>query len=306
VVRLDRKLETQLSKRVVFEFDPGTETLAQVLLEGERLLVLKTARNIQNGGELRIVRVNLVNGESIVKSFDAGPHLYVYPTIRYNTDSSILVSSVVRESIENSTAQRVIFVCRLGDTLQELTPVSLLRKQFRNRSFNNFLLIGEGPKSWVHLGLAYKPKKINQVDMRDYVINDESTISTRIPQSQFYNTEPFPASIRFSLLDRQLQNIHDSVVRNDDKSVNVKPLPFGRFAIKNKAYLLLIQNYTNKKRGLLMVSGGGAQEGFEFQDIHVAERYEYLLLNLQSVNDYFILPYTYKNEIGLVKVTIRE
>ena len=73
--------------------------------------------------------------------------------------------------------------------------------------------------------------------------------------------------------------------------------------MNNKAYLVLVQNFTPKRRGLLLVNGNNGK--FQTHDISVYDRYEYQLSQLKAVNnEYFIVPYTYKNETGLVKVRL--
>ena len=105
-------------------------------------------------------------------------------------------------------------------------------------------------------------------------------------------------------MNEKLKILQDSLVTNDGNVFDVIPRPFGKFTMKGKAYLVLVQNFSGRKRNLLIVSSG-ANGSFSTEDVPVYDRYQYLLSQLQAVEDkYFILPYIYKNEIGLVKVTM--
>jgi hypothetical protein len=308
LVRMDEALKTKTVRQVLTNFDASSEGLEQVVLAGNELFVMKTGKNNENGNEMTLSRTNIETGHTITKSFNAGNHLYFNPAFRFNIDSSILVSSLITEVSGYSGMQKVVFVCNLGDTLQEIAPVTLLRNQFRKKAADNFLLFGEKNQSWVHIGVpTVRRTSINYNDMRNFRTGNESALN--LPDSRTYTSYLYsgaPTAIRFSLMNQRFKMVRDSVVANDGNIYDVLPRPFGKFVMKGKAYLVLVQNFSPKKRGLLLISGGDGGS-FLSQDIAVFDRYQYLLSQLQPVGDeYFILPYTHKDETGLVKITMKE
>ena len=309
-VKMNREMVPVSISKVLFDFDRSTEILGQVVLSDYDLLVMKTGRNMNSGNEIGISRINFATGHAVIKTFDAGPHLYVNPSFRFNADSSLLVSSLLKEFTGTSSGVKTVFVCNLGDSLQELAPVTLLKNQFRKNAADNFLLLGEDHQSWLHMGgYVNRTATRNRIDMRDYGNYTESNFNLQTDvyrPSDYYSGSGAPTAIRFSFLNNQLKTIGDTVVANSGNTFDVLPRPFGRFVMNNKAYLVLVQNFTPKRRGLLLVSAG--KDGkFQTEDISVYDRYEYQLSQLKAVgNEYFIVPYTYKNETGLVKVRIKE
>jgi hypothetical protein len=309
LIRLDDELNTKGARQVLTSFDATKERLEQVVLAGKELFVMKTGKNIDNESEMTLSRTNIETGHTIIKSFNAGNHLYFNPTFRFNVDSSILVSSLITELSGYSGMQKVVFVCNLGDTLQEIAPVTLLKNQFRKKAADNFLLFGEKNQSWVHMGVpAARRTSINYNDMRNFGTGNESALNLQNSRAGTANYlySGTPTAIRFSLMNERFKMVRDSIVANDGNIYDVLPGPFGKFVMKGKAYLVLVQNFSPRKRGLVLLSGGD-DGSFLSHDIPVFDRYQYLLSQLQPVGDeYFILPYTHKNETGLVKVTMKE
>ena len=110
--------------------------------------------------------------------------------------------------------------------------------------------------------------------------------------------------LRFSVLNEKLKIINDSMVSNNKRVARLQSRPYGQFNMHNKAYLILIQNITDKGKGLVMISTDDNGQ-LESSEIRVHLRYEYLVSQLQAVgNEYFILPFINKKEIGLVKVNM--
>ena len=88
--------------------------------------------------------------------------------------------------------------------------------------------------------------------------------------------------------------------------MEIQPQPFGQFSSGDKAYVALIQNFTAKRRGIVLISSD-ENEDFLVKNLPVFDRYDYVLSQLQFVNNkYFIVPFFYKNEMGLMKVTMNE
>ena len=85
--------------------------------------------------------------------------------------------------------------------------------------------------------------------------------------------------------------------------MEIQPGPFAQFMMNDKGYLVLIQNYTPKRKGLMLLTADDNQY-FSVTPLPVYDRFDYLLHQLRSTEKYFIIPYVAKNEMGLVKVTM--
>jgi hypothetical protein len=307
VVALDKEFNSLSKQKVFYSFDKDNETLQQSLLTGNNLLLLKTSRNEEKGNSLDVVKVDLTIGQSISNSFNSGLHLYVNPSISYSPkDSSILVHAVVREPAGSGRAQRNVFINRLNFSLQEQAPLTLLKSQFRNNPAATYLLVEGASPCWLNVtGNIRVPGRTSTASLAQSFITDDAGVvrlsRTSLPSftTPEYNQ---PTAIRFTVLNENLKPVRDTLIPNSKTIFDVQPRPYAQFAMNNKSYLILIQNFSSKRRGLLMVNtvAGG---GLTTSDIRVFDRYDYQLPQLQAVgNSYFIMPYTHRNEIGLVKI----
>lgn len=304
VVQLDSELKPLINRKVLFDFNKTIESLQQSNLSGNNLLLLKLSRDDENGSSLHLIKLDFTTGQILTHSFNSGSHLYTSPGFSFNQkDSTILVHSIIRESIGNTRVQRNVFLCRLNYSLQQLTPVSLLAAQFRNNTAANYLL-PEGAGVWLNMNNSIRIGRNSRATTLD-VAGDPAAVNigklNDMPSAYFtdYNQ---PSGVRFSILNDRFKVIKDSLVTNNERVLDVQPRPFAQFSGKDKSYLILVQNFSADRRGLLMLSKANTGE-LHTEDVRVFDKYHYLLQQSQAVgNSYFILPYTHKKEIGLVKI----
>jgi hypothetical protein len=309
IVAFTPSFKTEKVTSLSFPFNRRTDILQQVSLMGKGLLVLKTSRDDEKGNLLEVIKADSV-GKVLLTTFASGSNLYINPVIRYNaSDSTILVSSLLRESFGGRN-QRSVLLSQLDYQLHEKLPVTVLKTQFRNNTEANFLLLNTRQPYWLSLSL---PARIQRIGNR-FVAPDFSEFESRNPSSIFsarsnlYDAAILdsrsPTAVRFTSLNDRLKLTKDSLVANDGSFYKVQPRPAARFEMNGKAYLVLIENFSTKQRGLLL-AGNNNEGELTMTSLPVFDRYEYLLPQLQAVsNDYFLVPYTYKNEIGLVKITM--
>jgi hypothetical protein len=302
VARMDSALHVYSVNKVFYPFAAASEILQQTELAGNWLLVLKTSKDIEKGNTLDLTKIDLTTGESVTNSFTSTSHTYSSPGFTFNfRDSSLLIYSMLREPAGGYLTQRSIFISRLDKNLKETVPVSVLNSQLKKDAPINFLLVDGQPSQWLNLKGAGKLQKTwtdslsRALTAKDYTLRDPDYSHTS------YNRN---FSLRLCLLDKQFKLRRDSIIANDKYLVEVQPYPYAQFEVNNKSYLLLVQNYTSKKRSLLMVSSGN-NGFFSTDNLPVYDRYAYLLSQLQAVNgEYFIVPFADKNNVGLVKVTL--
>jgi hypothetical protein len=274
-ISLDEQLNPLEVRKALYPFDKGKETLQQTELINGVLFALKVSRDRESGSPLELVKLNMANGESVTSTFSSTTLLHGTPAFIFDPkDSSVLVYSLATERTNVFGNERPVFISRLNYSLQEQVPVTLLRSQFSNNTAINYLLLGGTSPAWIKMG-------------RTALLGDVNSYT--------------PTAVRLTLLDEHFKKVDDTLIANR-KMYDVQPVPFGRANVNNKACLFLIQNLTRKRKGLLMIS---AKEGrLETSGIRVFDKYDYMLSQIHVKDDYVICPYIYKNEMGLIKITI--
>jgi hypothetical protein len=308
VIELDQELNPVMIRKVLYAFS-NDETLQQAMLEGNDLLVLKTLKNNETGNSLDMVKVDLLTGHSIMYSYNSGAHMYFNPAFRYNNkDSTILVYSIIREPAI-SGGQRTVFLSLLNDSLQQIQPLKLLKGQFKNNITENFLLLNGPSSCWINLSNRLRIVRVRSSNAGSFNMDEIPGLGIgRLNNMEMQTRSDYtqPTGVRFTILDENFKMVRDSTVPNSRKVSDLEPRPFSQFTMNNKAYLLMIQNFTSSRRGLLLVSRNENNQ-LATEDIPVFDRFEYLLSLFRTVNNrYVILPYTHKNDIGLVKIKIAD
>lgn len=336
VVQLDSALSPVHERKVFFPFTRGSHLQDSRLMQNT-ILVLKSTKSDETGNDLEIFKIDLNTGKSIVNKFSSELHVYINPGFTYNSkDSSILVYSLVREPFDSKKKVETIFISKLDNLLFEQEPVTLLKSQFKNNTLANFLYINGKNPYWLNMNLNSQLKRpgsivmtsgrprLNEITRPPGIFWAESNSNIQsINQAEYYrstyategeilnardatsaNTSQ-PGAVRFSVLNEKFEIINDSLVKNkNEKFIRVQAWPYAQFNMNNRAYLVLVQNFTPKTKGLLMVSSDDNGE-LSHTDIRIYDKYDFMLSKLKAVADeYFIVPYTYKNEIGLVKITM--
>lgn len=296
--------------KLTFSFDRQKDMLQQVTLTANHLLVLKSVKDIENGNSLELIKANLRTGYTDMSSFNSGSNLYVNAGFRHHTkDSTILIYSLIREPAGSANLQRTIFIERLDHSLQQITPVTLLRRQFRNNTTINFLLAEGAQPYWLSMGNSVRLRTVSRPNTGGLNVDDGNSINLAGSRANvIYSGAGYrqPHAIRFTILDDRFRAIKDSLVVNNGNVYNIQPQPFAQFELNDKAYLLLVENFSAKQRGLLLVHADD-KNNLITTSIPVYARHEYLVTQLQTIRDeYFILPYTNKSEIGLVKIPMKK
>ena len=309
IVQTDSLLNVVFTHKLVYDFKREEERLQQeVLMSGRHLFVLKTARG---GTSLELMKVNLATGYTIRNTFQSSGYLYSQSTFSYNnTDSTVTVTSLLTEPRINSRPKRFVFVSRLNKILVEQSPFAILRSQFVKNTNTNFLLVN-GLSKWVRI----KPERyqsytkvVEQMtpSSMDYSVLDPNNSNRIITTPVRNNTgsEDLGQAIRFSLLDKNYKITSDSLVPNTKNSYTIKPDQFIRFGAGNKEYLLVGQLFSGKNKGVLMINTNDTDQ-LIYSDVRVNDRNNYLLSKAKVIPDKgIIIPYTYKRELGLIKIMI--
>ena len=316
MAQTDSLLNVLFTNRVIYDFKRDEEKLQkEVLIFGKYLLALKAGRS---GTMLELLKINLTTGLAITNSFSSSGYFYSQSALSINgEDSSVTVSALLSEPRTTTNAKQFVFVSRLNKNLFEEVPVSILKSQFKKNTGTNFLHVN-GQSEWMRFRIRGEQRNNTVVNNSESLYQDLTMADNnadaindvnRMMQKAELSNAPVESwnafqGVRFSLLDKSLVITSDSLVANTKDYYTIKADQFIRFAVNNKEYLLLGQQFVKKSKGLLMVNTNDAQQ-LIYTDLRVNDRNNYLLSKFQLIaQKYIIIPYTYKQEAGLIKITV--
>lgn len=304
VTRFDAQLAPQKISRVLFPYDAQINVLHQVALVANDLLVLKTGRDEEGGRTLEILKVDIDSSFYASNAFRAAAHYYASPFFQYNAaDSTLLIYSMLTRP-----GQQYVFFSQLNAQLQETRPLTILKNQFRQNTIASFMWYNGKRPRW--LSFTRSVARLTQVNRTTISPQNYSTPSFANPANRdgVYGRSWSPASgpqntsVRFTLLNEACQVEKDSVVENKKSFDFIEPYSFAELPLHGKSCLLLVQNFSARHRGLLLMYVD-AEGQLRNQDIPVMSKYTYHLSLAKAVEgDAVIVPYTHKKELGLVKI----
>lgn len=291
--------------QLLFPFDFDYDQLNEVTLLKKQLLIIKTSKDEDGKNILSIIKTDLATGNQLMKQFESGKYVYHNPTLRYNTtDSSIFVYSLLRTPFGYRGARPELFMAKLSNSLNELSPVKTLPNIFHDNAASAFLVEKTHSLGWMCFSYDLKSfsrgTRLPANDFSPYI--DE----TRRFSDNYFNPlvyeENQPTAVSMTLLNANLEKKKDSIVKNNGSYFRIHPAPYMQFVVQNTAYLLLTEELAAKKKGLLLISPGETGD-FTMQSLRVYDKFDFLLTLLQPAGDNaFIIPFSNKNEIGLMKL----
>ncbi len=314
IVQADSMLNVVFSHKVQYAFKRDEEKLHQeILMFGRNLLVLKTARS---GTSLELMKVNLATGYSISNTFASSGYFYSQSSFHYNpADSSVTVSSILTEPRFSESAKRFIFIARLNKILAEVEPFSILKSQFVKNTGTNFLLV-EGHSKWMRLRAEWGHNStddhmitlhqdLTMPGSNSESITDNNRLLAKSASTRSSHSSVDPRQgVRFSLLDKKFNLVADTLLSNVKDFYTIKANDYVSFEAGNKEFLMVAQQFANRSRGLLMVNSNETQQ-LTFREVRVQDRNNYLLAKSQLIfQKGIIIPYSRKQEAGLVKITV--
>jgi hypothetical protein len=304
IVKLEPERKAEVVTRLMFPFNTRTDQLKEVTLVNNNVFVVKTSQDEAGSSILTLLKINCASGNILSKQFESGKYLYVSPTIRYNgTDSSTFIYSLLQTPPGFRGARPGVFMAQLDNSLNEMAPISILPDIFKDNTVSCFIVEKTKTNGWLHFSLAPTNRKTGMKVTRDIYSNlDPDFMYTQTYDYSYYTSAP--TAVRMTLLNKKLEKQKDSVVKNNGSYYKIHPGPYAQFVMHNTSYLLLVQELVAKKRGLLLVYPND-DDHFNTLPVRVYDQFDFLLSLLQTVGDnYFIVPFTNKTEMGLMKVSL--
>jgi hypothetical protein len=316
MVQTDSLLNVLFTNKVIYDFKSDEEKLQkEVLIFGKYLLALKAGRS---GTTLELLKINLASGLAITNTFSSSGYFYTQSALSINSiDSSITISALLTEPRNgNATPKQFVFVSRLNKNLFQQTPFTILRSQFKKNTGTSFLQV-DGRSEWMRFKIRGEQRNnvavANDVSLYQDLTTDNNADAikevNRVLQKSELGNAPAEAwnafqGIRFSLLDTALTITSDSLVANSKDYYSIKADQFIRFAVNNKEYMLLGQQFVKRSKGLLLVNANDVQQ-LLYTDLRVNDRNDYLLSKSRIIPQKgIIIPYIHKLEAGLIKISM--
>lgn len=307
---------------LLFPFSAENEVLKEVTFRNNYLHVLKTSKDEEGNNTLTVFKLDTKNSKLFFRHFDSGKYIYLNPAIRFNSiDSNILVYAMLSKPSGYKGSAPGMFVASLDSVLTEINPAKSIPEIFRGNTASTFLVEKTKTAGWLTFtNIPAKSDYIVQIESFStsptYVqlTNDYSNYYPLLTNTNRYvyydnsstsnSTHHSLSAIRLTILNSMFEKAKDSLVKNKGSYNQLHSSPHAQFLLKNTPYLLLVQELAANKKGLIMLYPN-EKDKLESVSLNVYHPYNYLLPLTQPVGDkYFIIPYSDKKEIGLLKVTL--
>lgn len=304
IVKFEPERKAEVVSKLLFPFNISTDHLREATLSNNNLFIVKTSQDEAGTSILTLLKINCASGDILSKQFESGKYLYSSPTIRYNnTDSSIFIYSLLQTPPGFRGVRPGAFMVRLNHSLNEIAPIRIVPDVFKENTASSFIVEKNKTTGWLHFSFGPTNRRTGMKVTRDIYSNLDPDFMYTQTYDYSYSTST-PTAVRMTLLNNKLEKEKDSLVKNNGSYYKIHPWPFAQFVMNNTSYLLLVQELVAKKKGLLLVYPN--ENGyFNTVPVRVYNQFSFMLSLLQTAGDnYFIVPFTNKTEMGLMKVTL--
>lgn len=304
VIQLDHNFDTVNQRELAFPFDRMNDVIKQITLAGNNIFLMKSTRK-EDAYVIDLAKGDLNTGTILQQTYASNTKPDSEPAFVYNAaDSSSMIYANIRSKV---------MVVKLDHEFNEIHPVKLLQVRFNKNIATNFLHLADKSGKWLAIK---KPFDASSHSQPNYWVG-ENRYSTRglqqndyppnqyIPYNRYNNRQVIDPdnAVRIALYNSSYHLTKDSVVGHKTNQGNLSAREYATVYLKNKSGILFKQNFTPRKKGLLLVSVNNNGQ-LSAEDITVFENYEYSLSNLQMLDqEQFILPYITRTEMGLVKIS---
>lgn len=300
-------------KHLLFPFNLETDELKEITYKNNLLHILKTTKDEEGNNTLTLYKINGNGNKLYFRHFDSGKHLYHKPNLRISDDGAgIFVYATITVPNGYKGARPSMFVAQLDSVLNEVSPAKTIADIYKGNTASVFVVEKDLTNGWIDL--SYIPK-VNEkappppppiTGAVDYLNFDMSL--NPLPSLNNYafitTANPTPSAVRISVLNNELQKSQDSLVKNKGSYYKLHPAPYAQFMLQEVPYLVLVHEIVSNKKGLAVFYPNSSNK-LATVLFNVYNPYNYLLHLLQpSGVNHFIVPFTYKKEIGLMKIQL--
>ena len=300
-------------KHLFFPFQFENEELKEIIFKNNYLHVLKTSKDEEGNNTLTVYKVDIATNKLLFRHFDSGKYFYYRPSLRISDDEkTTFVYATITAPNDYKGAKPSMFVTKLDSLLTEINPAKTIPDIYKGNTASVFMVERTTTSGWINF--SYIPK-INEkappvpppvTGIVDYVNFDMSLNSLPSLNNYAFTVTPHqtPTAVRITVLNNDFQKVQDSLIKNKGNYYKLHPTPFAQFTLQNIPYLVLTHEIASNKKGLLALYPN-ENDKLETIPLNVYIPYNYLLPLLQPSGDNgFIVPFTDKKEIGLLKVVL--
>ncbi|TWI85641.1 hypothetical protein IQ13_0804 [Lacibacter cauensis] len=310
-IKIEPGKSTSFQNEISIAFDIENEELKDIVLFKDKLFVLKTGKDSKGNNILSVLKSDSTNNKSYTNQFESGKYLFLNPSFRFGkTDSSVFIYAMIAPPYGFKGDKPSLFMARLNESLNEIVPVKILKDALPETALSSFIIEKENSAGW----MCFSQSQKEYSNYSSGYFTSPTSLSTSYNSA---NAAPYnfnlptaiagqsnPKEISFTVLNDRLEKVTDSLIKNNGKSLKIDPLAYASFVLNDQPYLILKQNLTRKSKALILLT---PNESNALQTIQIRsfDRYEYLLSLMQTVTgNAFIVPFTNKKEMGLMKVTL--
>jgi hypothetical protein len=137
------------------------------------------------------------------------------------------------------------------------------------------------------------------------VVMDATSYAARLqPIDPYLQSVAPPGHVKFSVVNLKSNTSTDTTFKYYRRFF-IEASQFATFSNKNNDYLLVKEKFRSDGKGILLLSTN--REGkLVTSPLHLYERYHYSIPQLQQAsNGSIVMPFIYKGEVGLAKVSLR-
>jgi hypothetical protein len=304
IVKLEPERKAEVVAKLMFPFNLRNDQLREATLSNNNLFIIKTSQDETGTSVLTLLKINCASGNILSKQFESGKYLYSTPTIRYNSkDSSVFIYSLLQTPPGFRGVRPGAFMIRLDHSLNEITPITIVPDIFKDNTASSFMVEKNKTTGWLHFSLGPANRKTGVAVSKDVYSNlNPDFMYTQTYDYSYYTSAP--TAVRMTLINNKLEKEKDSLVKNNGRFYKIHPGPYAQFVMHNTSYLLLVQELVAKKKGLLLVYPND-NGYFNTVSLRVYHQFNFILSLLQiDGGNNFIVPFTNKTEMGLMKVTL--
>lgn len=305
-IRTDSLLQPNRSYKLTFDFDKSHQRIHRVIqADDKRLILLKTAVDSNARNVLEVLSFNMIDSVITSCPFNIGSKFFLNPNMSYSSvDSSVTVYSLARDRYY-PTNLKYMFTAKINLSLPDVKPAAVMRP-----TYVSSFMMADGPSpQWLPFNSTYlfaRPQRravyLQDFDRYDATDPDLLRQFSRSLPPAYYTIDNQP--VKFFRVAENFRLIKDSVVKNDRNNYSLLADEYGQFRMNGNSYLVLRQRFRKASEGLVIL-GRGKGAGFSSVDLHVYDRYDCQLSQLQQLkDDTLVMPFVYNRDAGIIKIRL--
>ena len=152
ITRFDYDYKATYQSIITFPFHQRNEKLLQLALYHQQLYLLKEKKTKESLPVLEVMKLGLDNKKLYSKEFVSNGNPFYTPKFFLRpADSTVLVTALLPQSDKKKEISYVVFLSRLGDSLQELSAPVLLKGEIHSDLSLNMILTDQRSNGWIPL-----------------------------------------------------------------------------------------------------------------------------------------------------------